>query len=147
MMCFIHDVPAIVPIPTNAAREQYGRCLPSPVGPVFFSLPSRNHSSPVTPTCHACRPNNILDGTPRYAYCRGQRSHIESVSVSDGGSIAGSEGSGAGSDRELRPVPKENGEAKGQGGPNTHAFFVDQPHGTLPARQVDGSIGARNTNP
>lgn len=37
-------------------------------------------------------------------------------------------------------MPKENGEAKGQGGPNTHAFFVDQPQGTLPARQVDGSV-------
>ena len=60
------------------------------------------------------------------------------ISGSDGGSsIGGSEGGGGtGVDRELRPVPKENGEAKGQGGPNTHAFFVDMPQGTLPARQA-----------
>ncbi|CAM9105839.1 unnamed protein product, partial [Scytosiphon promiscuus] len=38
--------------------------------------------------------------------------------------------------RELRPVPKENGEAKGQGGPNTHVLLVDRPEGTLPARRT-----------
>lgn len=61
------------------------------------------------------------------------------TSGSDGGSSIGGGGGGGGGtsfDRELRPVPKENGEAKGQGGPNTHAFFVDRPQGTLPARHA-----------
>lgn len=60
------------------------------------------------------------------------------MSGSDGGSsVGGGEGAGGtGCDRALRPVPKENGEAKGQGGPNTHAFFVDRPQGTLPARHA-----------
>ncbi|CAM9110417.1 unnamed protein product [Laminaria digitata] len=54
---------------------------------------------------------------------------------------AGGGGGGGGGEslgkRELRPVPKENGEAKGQSGHNTsHALFVDKPQGILPARQA-----------
>lgn len=39
--------------------------------------------------------------------------------------------------KNLKPIPKENGEAKGQGGPNKmDVLFVDRPQGTLPARQA-----------
>ncbi|CAN0346344.1 unnamed protein product [Ectocarpus sp. 6 AP-2014] len=66
---------------------------------------------------------------------------------SRGSSSGGSEieGRGNGPGGELRPVPKENGEAKGQGGPNTHALFVDRPQGTLPARQEEALASRTRT--
>lgn len=108
--------------------------VPSTAEARVLSPPSRHRPSRITSTY--VPPQQISLWSTSLSARLGYRSRAESVSGSDGGSIAGSEGGGAGSDRELRPVPKENGEAKGQGGPNTHAFFVDRPQGTLPARQV-----------
>ncbi|CAM9831384.1 unnamed protein product, partial [Ectocarpus sp. 12 AP-2014] len=75
------------------------------------------------------------------------RQSSEGPSSSRGSSSGGSEieGGGNGPGRELRPVPKENGEAKGQGGPNTHVFFVDRPQGTLPARQAEALASRTRT--